>query len=210
MWFSNVITVGKLYTRPLFEILKTWNSDNSQLEAKFDKAYNWWHVTLSKWTRGTLLKANVRIIPSQLIKDAVFVQQDAGDEGLGYFTAFKVEDFKHVRWYACILPEDSVTSSTYKELSTIVWAVKSHQEWSNRLVVAVFDSSAAAFGVNNGSSSSISCMNLIEELYLLCDELNITIVALWIPRDENSFADMLTHFCLYNRSADAEGSFSII
>jgi hypothetical protein len=210
MWFSNVITVGKLYTRPLFEILKNWDSDRSQIASKFDKAYNWWRTILSKWMKGTVLSANVRVIPSQLIKDAIFVQQDAGDEGLGYFTALREEDFKHVRWYACTLSDDSVTSSTYKELSTVVWALKSHKEWTNRLIVAVFDSSAAAFGVNNGSSSSASCMNLIEELYLLCDELNITIVALWVPRDENSFADTLTHFCLHNRSSNAEGSFSIV
>lgn len=210
IWFSNVITVGKLYTRPLFDMLKTWNSDGAQLQAKFEKAYKWWDTTLSKWMKGDLLNANVRVIPSQLVSDAVFVQQDAGDDGLGYFTALKAENFKRIRWHACTLKDDAVTSSTYKELSTVVWALKSHKEWSNRLIVAVFDSSAAAFGVNNGSSSSASCMELIEELYLLCDDLNITIVALWVPREENSFADMLTHLCLHNRSTNAEGSFDVL
>ena len=210
MWFSNVITVGKLYTRPLFDMLKTWNSDASHLKAKFERAYEWWDATLSKWIKGSLLSANVRVIPSQLISDAVFLQQDAGDEGLGYFTALKEEDFKRIRWHACTLKDDTMTSSTYKELSTVVWALKSHKEWSNRLIVAVFDSSAAAFAVNNGSSSSASCMNLIEELYLLCDDLNITIVALWVPRDENSFSDMLTHFCLHNRTTNVEGFFDIL
>jgi hypothetical protein len=79
MWFSNVITVGKLYTRPLFEMLKTWNSDGSLLQAKFEKAYKWWDATLSKWMKGSLLNANVCVIPSQLISDAVFLHQDAGD-----------------------------------------------------------------------------------------------------------------------------------
>lgn len=209
MWFSNVITLGKLYTRPLFEIVKTWGSSQVSHQEMFERAFNWWSLILTTWMKGSLAHSNVRVIPSQLVSKAVFLQQDAGDEGLGYFTAMMKEDFKRVRWYACTLKDDNVTSSTFKELSTTVWAVKSHREWSNRLVVAVFDSSAAAFGVNNGSSPSAACMGLIEELYLLCDELNITIVALWIPRTENSFADMLTHFCLHNRSSFAEGSFDI-
>ena len=72
------------------------------------------------------------------------------------------------------------------------------------MVVSVFDSSAAAFGVNNGSSTAPSCMALIEAIYELCDERNITLVALWVPRAENTFADMLTHLCIHNRIESAE------
>jgi hypothetical protein len=161
MWFSNVVTVGKLYTRPLFEMLKTWDSAPAGLMIKFEKAFEWWEATLTKWIKGALIRSNVRVIPSQLIAEAVFVQQDAGDEGLGYFSALMEEKFKRLRWYARTLEDDNVTSSTFKEISTIVWAVKSHPEWANRLVVAVFDSSAAAYGVNNGSSPSSACMDLI-------------------------------------------------
>jgi hypothetical protein len=213
MWFASVITVGKLYTRPLFELLKYLKASPSSFMHEhltlFDKAYEWWSSTLIKWTAGSLIRSNVRVIPSQLVKDAVFVQQDAGDEGLGFFTTLVEEGFQRVRWYACLLPTEAPTSSTYKELSTIVWAVKRQRDWANKLVVAVFDSSAAAFGVNNGSSSSSACMFLIEELYLLCEEFNITLVALWTPRTDNTFADMLTHLCVHNRTTDAEGAFDI-
>ena len=113
IWFSNVITIGRLYTQPLFEMLKLWNSDQSLLVDKFNKSANWWEATLSKWVLGSLVKANVRVIPSQLIRDAVFIQQDAGDEGLGYFTALMEEEFKRVRWYACTLPDNGVTSELY-------------------------------------------------------------------------------------------------
>lgn len=165
--------------------------------------------TLRKWSEGSLLRANVRVIPSQLIEDAVFVQQDAGDEGLGYFSALMEEGFKRIRWYARTLDTTGETSSTFKELSTIRWALKNRFEWTNRLVVVVFDSSAAAFGVNNGSSVAPSCMELIEAIYELCDERNITLVALWVPRAENTFADMLTHLCIHNRIENAEGEFEL-
>lgn len=214
MWFASVITVGKLYTRPLFDLLRCVKAQPSAYTSEwlslFDKAYDWWSSTLTKWSSGSLLRSNVRVIPLQLVKDAIFVQQDAGDEGLGFFTTLVEEGFQRVRWYACLLPNDESTSSTYKELSTFVWAAKRLREvWANKLVVAVFDSSAAAFGVNNGSSPSESCMMLIEELYLLCETLNITVVALWTPRTDNTFADMLTHLCIHNRTTDAEGTFDV-
>ena len=156
-----------------------------------------------------MLRSNVRVIPSQLLEDAVFIQQDAGEEGLGYFSALMEEGFRRIRWYARTLETTIETSSTFKELSTIHWALENRSEWTNRLVVAVFDSSAAAFGVNNGGSSAPSCMELIERIYEICDERNITLVALWVPRAKNTFADMLTHLCIYNRTESAEGEFEL-
>lgn len=157
-----------------------------------------------------MISANVKIISSQLVSDSVVIQQDAGDEGLGYFWVSVKDDFKRLRFAACTLPkEDSPSSSTYKELSTLAWALSRHTEWCDRMVLAVFDSSAAAYAVNHGSSRSAACMDLIESIYLSCDALNITIVALWVPRDLNTFSDMLTHICVHNRSIDIEGEFDI-
>lgn len=217
IWFSSVVTVGKIFTNPLFKLMRLVRngkliSGGSVTDASmelFEKSYNWWMDTLRKWGEGSLLRSNVRVIPSQLIGDAVFVQQDAGDEGLGYFSALMEEEFRRIRWYARTWNESIETSSTFKELSTLDWALRSRVEWTNRLIVAVFDSSAAAFGVNNGSSPAERCMELIEAIYVLCDERNITLVSLWVPRAENTFADMLTHFCIHNRTKDAEGEFEL-
>lgn len=217
IWFSSVVTVGKIFTNPLFRLMRlirkggwmTRGQVNDEILQLFDKAYVWWMETLSKWSHGSLLRTNVRVIPSQQVDDAVFVQQDAGEEGLGYFSALKEEMFRRVRWYARTLETTSETSSTFKELSTLRWALKDRTEWTNKLVVSVFDSSAAAFGVNNGSSTAPSCMELIEAIYKLCDERNITLVALWVPRAENTFADMLTHLCIHNRIESAEGEFKL-
>lgn len=217
IWFSSVVTVGRIFTNPLFKLMRLIRKGGLMRGGKpseeslelFDKTYVWWMETLSKWAKGTLLRSNVRVIPSQLIDDAVFIQQDAGDDGLGYFSALMEEGFRRIRWYARTLDETLETSSTFKELSTIAWALLSRVEWTSRLVVAVFDSSAAAFGINNGSSPAPCCMEIIEAIYILCDERNITLVALWVPRAENTFADMLTHFCIQNRTESAEGQFEL-
>ena len=217
MWFSSVVTLGKIFTMPLFGLfrmirrkkLQSAHSCDIETLRTFDKAHDWWIGTLRDWSKRTLVRSNVKVIPSQLIKDGIFLQQDAGDDGLGYFSALAEEEFKRIRWYGRTLSDAEETSSTYKELSTLVWALKSRNEWSNKLIVAVFDSCAAAFGINNGSSPSPNCMFLIEEVFMLCDERNITLVALWVPRSENTFADMLTHLCLHNRTTSAEGEFEL-
>jgi hypothetical protein len=138
------------------------------------------------------------------------VQQDAGDEGLGYFWVTVKEDFRRLRFAACVLPFDAETSSsTFKELSTLAWALPRHLDWSDRLVIVVFDSAASAYAVNYGCSRSDACLSLIECIYLTCDANNITLVALWVPREDNTFSDMLTHICVHNRTLGIEGEFEI-
>ena len=105
------------------------------------------------------------------------------------------------------LPASERTKEEDKVLLSNISAA--HDDWADHLVVVIFDSSAAAFGVNHGSSPSELCMNIIESIYLSCDTLNVTLVALWVPREQNTFSDMLTHICVHNRTAEFEGEFAL-
>lgn len=217
MWFSSVVNTGKIYSRPLFKLVRlieTKGINHSRCVALFRKSFVWWQCTLEGWISGAVLRTNVRIISSSLVRDSIVMQQDAGDEGLGYFWVTVKDEFKHLQFAACLLPsssdcDESPTSSTFKELSTLNWALPLHIEWSDRLLIVVFDSSSAAFAINHGSSSSDACMTLIESIYMTCDTFNITLVALWVPREQNTFSDMLTHICVHNRASHLEGEFDL-
>ena len=213
MWFSSVITTGKIYSFPLFKLVREIDRSgvrHPHCHKLFSKAYSWWKETLQTWSSGSCLSANVRVVSRHLVRDSIVLQQDAGDEGLGYFWVTVKDDFRHLRFAACVLPcEADLSSSTFKELSTLAWALPQHIEWADRLVIAVFDSSASAYAVNYGSSRSDACMSLIESIYLICDANNITLVALWVPRENNTFSDMLTHICVHNRTLSIEGEFEI-
>ena len=162
------------------------------------------------WISGAAMSSNVRVISSNMVSSSIVMQQDAGDEGLGYFWVTVKDEFKHLQFAACLLPKSvDTTSSTFKELSTLAWALPRHVDWSDRLLIVVFDSSAAAFAINHGASSSESCMSLIESIFMTCDSYNITLVALWVPREQNTFSDMLTHICVHNRTSHLEGEFDI-
>ena len=215
MWFSSVVSTGKIYTFPLFKLVRLIDSKGAgraRCHALFHKAFAWWQVTLECWISGSVLSTNVKVICSNLVSSSIVMQQDAGDEGLGYFWVTVKDQFKHLQFAACLLPssDDTLsTSSTFKELSTLAWALPLHMDWSDRLLIVVFDSSAAAFAINHGASSSESCMTLIESIYMTCDSYNITLVALWVPREQNTFSDMLTHICVHNRTSHLEGEFEL-
>jgi len=213
MWFSSVLTTGKIYTYPLFKLMRALDSRrvrHAYCCELFCKAYDWWKETLHTWCSGVSSNANVRLVPSQLVRDSIVMQQDAGDEGLGYFWVTVKDNFRRLRFAACVLPfEAESSSSTFKELSTLAWALPRHLEWSDRLVIVVFDSSASAYAINYGCSRSDACLSLIECIYLICDANNITLVALWVPREDNTFSDMLTHICVHNRTLSIEGEFEI-
>lgn len=215
MWFSSVVNTGKIYTFPLFKLVRLMDSKGAgraRCYALFHKAFEWWQVTLGRWISGAVMSSNVRVICSNLVSSSIVMQQDAGDEGLGYFWVTVKDEFKHLQFAACLLPttDDLLpTSSTFKELSTLAWALPLHVDWSDRLLIVVFDSSAAAFAINHGASSSESCMTLIESIYMTCDSFNITLVALWVPREHNTFSDMLTHICVHNRTTHLEGEFDL-
>jgi hypothetical protein len=215
MWFSSVVNTGKIYTFPLFKLVRLIDdrkAGHARCQVLFQKAFSWWQNTLECWISGAVMRSNVRVICSNLVSTSIVMQQDAGDEGLGYFWVTVKDDFKHLQFAACLLPSSTDTipsSSTFKELSTLAWALPLHVEWSDRLLIVVFDSSAAAFAINHGASSSDSCMSLIETIYMTCDSFNITLVALWVPREQNTFSDMLTHICVHNRTTHLEGEFDL-
>ena len=213
MWFSSVITTGKIYTFPLFKLVRDINRygvGHAGCRKLFAKSYVWWRETLQTWCSGLSLSANVRVVSTLHVRDSIVLQQDAGDDGLGYFWVTVKDDFRRLRFASCILPFNAdCTSSTFKELSTLAWALPRHPEWADQLIIAVFDSSASAYAVNYGSSRSEACMSLIESIYLICDANNITLVALWVPREDNTFSDMLTHICVHNRTLDFEGELYI-
>ena len=161
---SSVVTTGKLYSRPLFNLVRLIDAKgprHSGCRVLFFKAFDWWKGTLECWISGSLLRSNVRVISSQLMSDSMVMQQDAGDEGLGYFWVSVKDEFKHLRFEACLLPaEDDPSSSTFKELSTLAWALPRHPEWLDRLLVVIFDSSAC-FCLRRQSRIIQQCLLLI-------------------------------------------------
>ena len=137
------------------------------------------------------------------------LSRDAEDEGLGYFIARRQDSFSTLKWYARFLPDEDLISSTSKELRTFLWALESHNDWHDCLMVLVFDSAASALALDAGWSSSPAVMLMLTRICIHAESHNISFVALWVPRELNTFADTLTHYCLLNRCTSASGAANI-
>ena len=58
----------------------------------------------------------------------------------------------------------------------------------------VTDSASAAFSINSGRCKEESGRVLLREIFSIAARLRRTLVALWIPREENSTSDKLSHY----------------
>ena len=202
-WFSSVLSVGRLWNISLFQLLKALLAPRPEqnplailTSTRCTSSLNFWRATLGSLSVNQLSPANIKILPPRSVEDALFYQGDAGDEGLGYWIASPSDGFHSIKWFASTLPFDSTTtSSTFKELATLRWAIQSHPEWAGQLIICVFDSAAAAYNLNS-STCSPGCFVVLHDIMSACDTRMISIVALWVSRDDNTFADYLTHHCL--------------
>jgi len=209
-WMSSISLVGRMWNMALFKMLQVLNSchgsiDSAHLISSCTESVDYWRVTLAAWSKGDKVSSNIRILPPLSMADSLFVQTDAGDEGLGYWVTTPKDDFSKLTWFARTLPpSESPSSSTWKELNTVLWALQQHPEWGGQSIIFVLDSAAAAFDLNSGTCSSGSFTTLCSILSL-CTTSFIHLVALWVPREENTFADYLTHHCVLNRKESDQG-----
>ena len=211
-WYSSVLSVGRLWNIALFRLLKALQApreDHSPLtmlsSTRCVASLDFWRDTLKTLAASHVSPSNIRILAPHTLDGALFYQGDAGDEGLGYWLASPKDMFHRIEWFSRTLPfSASETSSTLKELATLNWAMQSHPEWSGRLIICIFDSAAAAYNLNT-TTCSPGCFDILREILTMCDARMTNIVALWVPRESNSFADYLTHHCAVSRRPEDSG-----
>jgi hypothetical protein len=206
-WFSGVVTTGRLYIRAFYDLNRGIAAGSPDFSSeRLREAITWWKTTLLAWSDDKLVCNNVKLIAPSSVETYIYYQGDAGDDGMGFY--YQHVDSPEVLWQATAWRDVAPSSSTEKELNTLLWALQTHgSSWSNRVVVTIFDSSASALGINNGTSPSPACWHLLKRIYELADHHSISLAALWTPRDSNTFADMLTHLCVANRVDSAAGRF---
>lgn len=84
-------------------------------------------------------------------------------------------------------------SSGFQELLPILFALQLvAPRWANHVVVFTTDNLGNRFALNKGSSRSPDYFRLIFRIFELAAEYIMYLVADWIPRDWNVFADYVT------------------
>ncbi len=68
---------------------------------------------------------------------------------------------------------------------------------SDVVLIWITDCLSAAWSINKGRCHAEISMAALEEILQLCDEQRVQLMALWVPREENAFADYLSHLSVY-------------
>ena len=62
----------------------------------------------------------------------------------------------------------------------------------------ITDSLSAAHAIVKGSAQGLECYDLLVDIFDEAERKKINVMALWVPRELNTFADMLSHLCFYS------------
>ena len=81
-----------------------------------------------------------------------------------------------------------------------------HTDIHDLVLVWVTDSLAAAWSVNKGRCHEELGLITLTAILTLCDDKKIILVALWVPREHNEYADYLSHLAVYLNRSEVRGT----
>jgi hypothetical protein len=134
-------------------------------------------------------------------KAMCIVQSDAsGTDGYGYYFSYLRDDRREYvskRWVPPLSP--TTTSHTF-ELKALSDFLQNRCVARNAVLVWLTDNEGATWSINKGSCHELDALPILSNILELCDQYQLQILALWVPRESNLLADYLSHLAtLLNR-----------
>ena len=111
---------------------------------------------------------------------------DASDSAVG--AVLQNRFVAHKNFYSF----EQIKSSTWRELSAILYALESFKEQLFRQNVIVHTDNMAASIIIKSGSRKKELQDLAIEIFNLCTRCNIHLTVTWIPRENNQFADLVS------------------
>ena len=120
------------------------------------------------------------------------VQSDAaGEDGLGYYHGVLSE--KEPRFYSQQWNLHYTFQSSHNGELQALKCFLEREGIKDRVLIWVSDSLSAVWSVNKGRCHADISMVALEEIFNICDERHLQILAVWTPRERNELADYLSH-----------------
>jgi ribonuclease HI len=98
----------------------------------------------------------------------------------------------HGYWTA----EETLTSSTWRELQAVLLALRSLVNVPNLVVgqsvQVVTDNTAVCSALNLGRSFAAPCVEVVKEIFWFSTHHNVVLSAVWVPRQDNATADEIS------------------
>ncbi len=208
-WFSEVVQSGRLHTRAWW----LYEKYGSQLHKAWRRVLlldtRWWISLLLRWSEDESGECEYQIwSASELLErphSLLIMQSDAsGTDGYGYYSGYYSESELQYRYVAVRWQEINTRDSHTIELMCVEdFLVRTQPQ--DVVLAWITDSESAMWSVNKGRCHEPTAMTVLSHILHMCDMYRVQIVALWVPREENTLADYLSHFAHFSDRDEVEG-----
>ena len=204
-WFAELVQSGRLHITSCWNYLQFHKSSYPASMNQLRLDFQWWIALLMEWERDVSTPLVFRILSAEtLARDPTsiyVVQSDAsGTDGFGYYHSYlNATDVHYVskRWDGALYHPDN---SMYFELRSLADFVDD-TTISNCVLVWLNDNEASTHGINKGNCKDPVSRLLLASILSRCDSLHLQIIAIWVPREPNQFADYLSQRSLQRLEA---------
>jgi hypothetical protein len=209
-WFSQVLNEGRLHIQAWHHYAHygEYLSDHGRARVLMDTAF--WIPHLERWARGEqgcefpiLSGPELRDEPNKLY----LVQGDvSGPDGMGYYWGALEDD--DPQYYSRPWGDGwEFRTSHSGEMSGLLHFLE-HTDLRDVVVVWITDCLAAAFSVNKGKCYEEIGLEVLSRVLRACDEKGLQLAAIWVPREENECADLLSHLSTFLCRSEVSGQVS--
>jgi hypothetical protein len=175
---------------------------------------SWWLEQLDAWSQGAHSGCEFPILSSSVLETdpqkVIVVQSDAsGPDGFGHISGFldTIDPHYYSAQWARGESELCDLSSHFAELRALEHFV-STTVLTNRVLFWITDSQSAVYSVNKGTCREEPSRALLSSILSRCDNLHISILAIWVPRDLNILPDYLSHLAANLHRSEQGGKYS--
>jgi hypothetical protein len=213
-WFAAVLQSGRVHTASWWALVRFSKSGLTPSQDVIDAiiADNlWWSSILCSWEAEAETKYVFPILSSAELRDRpdlvyVIVSDSSGDDAFGYFHGVAANGdpaYTSVAWPPGFKPPSSMNG----ELLALLHFV-SEMTLTDCLLVWVSDSLSGVQALNAGRAKQARDLEIISGILGGCDEARVAVVGLWVPREENTLADYLSHLAVYLGVERVDGDIS--
>jgi hypothetical protein len=197
-WYAEIICSGRLHIRSLWKYTTSYPKVSDQELDRIIQDLRWWKAKLESWATNQSTGLEYKILNGQEIlnyPEGIYIcQSDAsGTDGFGYAWSPLAEDA--YQWFSAQWPKDELPAQSHEaELRSLQHFVKHRLGGQATLCIWISDSESACWTINRGHCADPIALPILEEIFDKLDQSRIQVVALWVPREENTLTDFLSHF----------------
>lgn len=200
-WYAELVQSGRMHIQSFWNYFRHHKRSYSASMIQLRKDMQWWIRLLTSWENDKSTDLVYRILSADALasdKESIYVvQSDAsGVDGYGYFHSHlysRNPEYVSKRWDGSLR---HANNSMYFELYALLDFLK-ETVISNRVLVWITDNESSTWGINKGNCKDPNSRILLAHILELCDLSRLQIIALWVPREQNQFADYLSHLSTY-------------